>query len=942
MTKMKIVYPMQLAGENGSSEIASLDEFIKKINGLKSGTFPIGRNRIWHGGIHFSKSGGWHPSGAVRAIADGEIVAYRLATKPAKATRSSEEGKPEGKIDLYTSPSFCLVRHCYEAGEQSKNQLTFYSLYMHIACENSYNSSEAARVMVKGTGVSTYEPVVEGHPPKLTRRLSGDKPIYAKRGADVKLVGQEVKSLLNHKDEPHDYYLVHYVDDPDSLFHIAASQLQQEFPQKPKWMTPPEGKPARHKIPGNTWLRKTAGTTVGSMGLPAGSEVVVSSEPPQMVNLNGGTTEFRKVQVFKAGSGTVKDSANQVMLNASKGAVGWLAKSKMGAELAAEPSIPVEFKEDAPVVNRSANPIPVQAGEIIGHWGEHELATAGASGFVKDADSKVVHFEVFVAESDKQALEDCINNKARVTGGQGYLLVKQEVTTYRLINDSQHGFHEVANFGPQVLPLAVKESDIVTHGANNFVKVRERTAADGELAGEFVLQGGDVEVVSQHDWHKLGVKLVDGSSDDDGFLDKADTESEDPQQKEASKFFSTLYDKLVTDRDNDGTLSGNDIKAALANEELAGKLRMLFIKHKSEWVKPGDWPRLKQELADQPKLYEYAMQVHNNMVWMEDASAILGDTKPWFIHPAGMMALVGERKTSRSCDCESLYADKFKVTRYGSKYGPVYWGTITLASYSRWSNLLATGKITENEKVILIAMSDNEGKMDAIQSYDSEVVTAGAMQKTFKDGVGLEGKGELSIQLAKFRDKYPDLYANHMSNCGWIVEGTGSSAITYYVDDLLTSGGKVTGRDLKNLLRKGCDESTFNSVLNSKPLAGLLKVISLPEFLDIQVLDFIERLHSAESQVVSSGDIRIKDYIKSNFGRAVVLDHSVNRPGYVKDNFKMAISNFHTKNPNVSLNPHDWAESHEIYEKKILEEYKVTRSMTDSISRYNSLRSKLQ
>jgi hypothetical protein len=75
---------------------------------------------------------------------------------------------------------------------------------------------------------------------------------------------------------------------------------------------------------------------------------------------------------------------------------------------------------------------------------------------------------------------------------------------------------------------------------------------------------------------------------------------------------------------------------------------MLFIRHKSEWVKPGDWPRLKQELADQPKLYEYAMQVHNNMAWMEDASAILGDTKPWFIHPAGMMGLVGDSNNKES------------------------------------------------------------------------------------------------------------------------------------------------------------------------------------------------------------------------------------------------------------------------------------------------------
>lgn len=632
---MKIVYPMQLAGGNTPSEVASLDAFIEKINNLKSGTFPIGRNRIWHGGIHFSEKGGWHASGAVRAIADGEIVAYRLATKPAKATRSPEAGKPGDGIELYTSPSFCLVRHRYEAGEQNKNRLTFYSLYMHIACENTYSSPEAARVTVKGTGVSTYEPVAQGDPLKLTRRLSGSSPVYAKTGAEVKLLQQTPSNLLNHRDEPHNYFLVHYVDEPNSLFYIAESQLQQEYPQKPKWMTPPEGKPARHGIPSNTWLRQSANTTAGSLGLPAGSEVVVSSEPPKMVNINGGPTEFRKVQVFKAGSDTVKDSANQVMTNASKGAIGWLAKSKMGAGLAAEPSIPVEFKEGASVVDRSENPIAVQAGEVIGHWGEHELATAGASGFVKDADSKAVHFEVFVAESDKQALEDCINNKARVTGGQGYLLVKKEVTTYRLTNDSQHGFHDVAVYGPLVLPLAVKESDIVTHGANNFVKVRERTAADGELAGEFVLQGGDVEVVSQHDWHKLGVRLVDGSSDPDGFLDKADTEG-----KEGGEFFSTLYDKLVTDSDNDGTLSGNDIKAALADEELAGKLRMLFIKHKSEWVKPGDWPRLKQELADQPKLYEYAMQVHRNMAWVEDASAILGDTKPWFIHPAGMMGLV--------------------------------------------------------------------------------------------------------------------------------------------------------------------------------------------------------------------------------------------------------------------------------------------------------------
>ncbi len=152
-----------------------------------------------------------------------------------------------------------------------------------------------------------------------TRRLSGSNPVYAKTGAEVKLLQQTLSNLLNHRDEAHNYFLVHYFDEPNSPFYIAQSQLQQEYPQKPTWMTPPEGKLARHNIPGNTWLRQTADTT----RLPADSEVVVSGES-QMVTISGGPVEFRKVQVFKAGSGSVKNSANRVMTNAGKGSlVGW-------------------------------------------------------------------------------------------------------------------------------------------------------------------------------------------------------------------------------------------------------------------------------------------------------------------------------------------------------------------------------------------------------------------------------------------------------------------------------------------------------------------------------------------------------------------------------------------------------------------------------------------
>lgn len=631
---------MQPGGGNAPSEVASHDEFMQKINSLKSGTFPLGRNRIWHGGIHLSEKGGWHSSGAVRAIADGEIVAYRLATNPAKVTISPEEGKPGQDLDVYTSCSFCLVRHRYEAGEQSKNHLTFYSLYMHIACENTYNSPQMERVTVKGNDVFTYESVAEGIPLKLRLRVKpGGGILYATAGVEVTLLQQVPSNLLNHKSDPLACHLVHYVSDPDSVFYIAASQLQQDHPAKPGWMIPQEGKPERHRVPGNTWLRRTATTTEGSLGLPTGSEVLVSPKS-QMVITNGGLTEFRRVLVFQAAIGSVKDSDNRIMVNASKAALGWLEKSKIGAALAAESSPPIQFEEEAPVVDRSENPIAVQAGEIIGHWGEHQLATSGASGFTLDPDQKAVHFEVFVAEKDKQALVDCIKNKARVTAGQGYLVLKEGavVTSYRLTTPC--GYDSLSSFGPITEPLAVKESDIVSHGANQFVRVREQLAIEGALSGEFVLLAGDAEIVSQFDWGKLGVKLVNGSDDVDGFLDKADIEGQHIKDREASPFFCMLFEQLVTNRANDVPLSSDEVKLALADVACAGRLHRLFIKHESEWIKRDDWPRLKKVLANQPNLYRFAMKMQNTMAWVEDVIHLLGDAKPWFIHPAGLFSLV--------------------------------------------------------------------------------------------------------------------------------------------------------------------------------------------------------------------------------------------------------------------------------------------------------------
>jgi len=78
---------------------------------------------------------------------------------------------------------------------------------------------------------------------------------------------------------------------------------------------------------------------------------------------------------------------------------------------------------------------------------------------------------------------------------------------------------------------------------------------------------------------------------------------------------------------------------------------------------------------------------------------------------------------------------------------------------------------------------------------------------------------------------------------------------------LLTQGKRITTTELKTLLRLGGTENTRNQKIYNKPLAALVKVLALLKYLDIQVLDFIERLRSAENKVVlSTGNKKIKDF----------------------------------------------------------------------------------
>jgi hypothetical protein len=280
----------------------------------------------------------------------------------------------------------------------------------------------------------------------------------------------------------------------------------------------------------------------------------------------------------------------------------------------------------------------------------------------------------------------------------------------------------------------------------------------------------------------------------------------------------------------------------------------------------------------------------------------------------------------------------------GANYGPVYWGAKPMEKSLALGDMVNAEELSASEHKILIAMSANEGKLDTVQSYDSEVVTAGAMQKT----INSSGNGELPAQVAQFKKSNEVEYRNLFERCGWTVEGVGIRSTMYYSHSNLTGGEKITGEKLKKLIRDGCSKSSFKSMVKNVPLAVIVHAISSRSYEKRQLMDFVDRLRNIVLPTIPANySHTVGEYFASDLGRATALDQSVNRPSYVGPDIGKALDTFFSLHPSVSKNPGEWGDSRTAYESEILEIYGPTRQMAKvggvnvASARYSSLKSRL-
>jgi hypothetical protein len=256
-----------------------------------------------------------------------------------------------------------------------------------------------------------------------------------------------------------------------------------------------------------------------------------------------------------------------------------------------------------------------------------------------------------------------------------------------------------------------------------------------------------------------------------------------------------------------------------------------------------------------------------------------------------------------------------------------------------------TGAISESEYQIIVAMSKNEGMLDAVQSYDSEVVTAGAMQKT----INRNGTGEFPVQVADFKASNAAEYQELFEKCGWTVEGSQSSAQMFYMHTDLTQGRKITGRPLQSLIRQGCSAANFGKNIKSTPLAVIAHAIISESYETKQLMDFLSRLRKEVLPRMPAGyRYTIAQYFQSDLGRAVALDQSVNRHNYVIRDIGKSLNAMFSRHPGLSKNPDEWGANREQYEREVIDDYGDSREMSldsnglnSASRRFNNLISKL-
>lgn len=253
----------------------------------------------------------------------------------------------------------------------------------------------------------------------------------------------------------------------------------------------------------------------------------------------------------------------------------------------------------------------------------------------------------------------------------------------------------------------------------------------------------------------------------------------------------------------------------------------------------------------------------------------------------------------------TVFATKFKLGVYN-------YGQTSISQFVNQNNSLFAG-VSPSRLRVLSAVSTNEGKLEAINTWDDSFITFGVFQWT----AGTSGNaGELPSLIDRLKNNDPSAFQKYFGQYGLDTSTINASPGVTPTGFFLLNGVKLANSDQKEQLRT-LEWAYYFWLSGSDTVVRQAQIEHAMSRID---LFYSDAKHTINGRFIS-------DYVSSEYGVALILDEHVNRPGNVPGTLAKAVNQL------GSPDPQDWADADE---QKLLDSYlqfRAQTSMTDSTAR---------
>jgi GH24 family phage-related lysozyme (muramidase) len=540
-----------------------------------AGYYPIGRNGLFHGGVHFdSGTAGTLDQSSVHCLADGEVVAYRIDTQSPTTRYFVEE-----TVEKPFSRNFVLVRHRLQppkidGSPDTPPSLTFYSLYMHLQDWAKYQQDstlprpsywpERPTYRVKQTADDFLPGRPEQRGLKVYNQSKGQVIDFLPRGAEVAISGTGQFRKLERSLGP-----ANLLNPDGSIKGYLSTQVLKHPDRK-------ETRISSSKKLVNVRAEPVISADNVIFDLPVDSEVAVSGEG-----------EFRKLERI-----------NQYVHFDS-------------LESAIEP-----VATDQVVV--LDQPVAIKAGDLIGHLGLYQDGGANQP-------DKRLHLETFSGDDVEvfieasrlwaQRLPEKDRTWLKLAKGTPVVPPEGNTTAALLQASSASSPHSAADLLvprkvldelPTAQKIQVPASPTrkarTWYHLKNLLHDADNNFLDGWVCEEpgvtpwvspWAWEGYDVIIDYSRPKHLLAsfLRAVDGLSDAqrERYRPIAEKDDKGPMK-------SRLYE--IIGRNPDGKITATELKAALERPAHAQSISQMILYKESEWFQqPKIWDALDELLG---------------------------------------------------------------------------------------------------------------------------------------------------------------------------------------------------------------------------------------------------------------------------------------------------------------------------------------------------------